>query len=65
MRLDSRCCAPWMVTAQQVESLSQSLPIIEFLDEVFPELPLIPKADPVKRAHVRRIAEIVNSGEYL
>jgi len=54
-----------MVTAQQVESLSQSLPIIEFLDEVFPELPLIPKADPVKRAHVRRIAEIVNSGEYL
>jgi maleylacetoacetate isomerase len=42
--------------------LTQSLPIIEYLDETRPQSPqLIPK-DPVKRAKARAIAEIINSG---
>jgi maleylpyruvate isomerase len=36
-------------------TISQSLAIIEYLDEVYPEPPLLP-AGPVARAHVRQIA---------
>lgn len=42
-------------------TLTQSLAIIEYLDETRPEKPLLPR-DPVKKAQVRRIAEIINSG---
>ena len=38
--------------------LSQSLAIIEYLDETYPEPPLLPKR-PEDRAHVRALAEIV------
>jgi maleylpyruvate isomerase len=41
--------------------LSQSLAIIEFLEERFPDKPLLPK-QPFARARVRALAEIVNSG---
>merc|ERR1719419_1593080 len=41
-------------------TLTQSLPIIEYLDETRPHNRLLP-ADPVKRVHVRRLAEIINS----
>ncbi|KAA0185712.1 Maleylacetoacetate isomerase MaiA [Fasciolopsis buskii] len=43
--------------------LTQSLPIIEYLEETRGSrgVPLLPK-DPVKRAHVRRLSEIINSG---
>lgn len=41
--------------------LQQSLPIIEFLDETFPNVSLLPK-DPFARARTRALAEIVNSG---
>lgn len=41
--------------------LAQSLPIIEYLDEAHPEPPLLP-TDPVARARVRQMAEVVNSG---
>lgn len=44
-----------------VVTLAQSLPIIEYLDERFPEKPLLPKAL-VARARARALAEIVNSG---
>ena len=44
-----------------VHALTQSLPIIEFLDERFPARPLLPK-DVYLRAHTRTLAEIVNSG---
>ena len=41
--------------------LTQSLPILEYLDERFAGTPLMPK-DPLSRARVRILAEIVNSG---
>jgi maleylpyruvate isomerase len=41
--------------------LGQSLAIIEYLEERFPEPPLLP-ADRVLRARARQLAEIVNSG---
>jgi maleylpyruvate isomerase len=41
--------------------LTQSLPILEYLDERFPGTPLMPK-DPLSRARARILAEIVNSG---
>lgn len=41
--------------------LTQSLAIIEYLDETQPEPPLLP-SDAVGRARVRLLAEIINSG---
>ncbi|HTV88326.1 MAG TPA: maleylacetoacetate isomerase [Stellaceae bacterium] len=40
------------------ERLTQSLPIIEYLDEIHPEPPLLPR-DPAGRARVRALAAIV------
>jgi len=43
--------------------LTQSLPIVEFLDETHPEVSLLgPPGDAVTRFKVREIAEIINSG---
>jgi len=42
-------------------TLTQSLPIIEYLDETRPQKRLLPQ-DPVRRAQARQIAEMVNSG---
>jgi maleylacetoacetate isomerase len=44
-----------------VHMLAQSLPILEFLEERFPQTAILPK-DPYARAKVRTLAEIVNSG---
>jgi maleylpyruvate isomerase len=44
-----------------VRSLTQSLPILEYLEERFPERPILPR-DPYLRARTRSLAEIVNSG---
>lgn len=44
-----------------VRSLSQSLPILEYLDERFVDPPIMPK-DLYMRAKTRALAEIVNSG---
>jgi len=41
--------------------LSQSLAILEYLEETIPEPPLLPR-DPYLRARVRQLAELVNSG---
>ncbi|MGE0791374.1 MAG: maleylacetoacetate isomerase [Sandaracinaceae bacterium] len=41
--------------------LAQSIAILEYLDEVHPEPPLMPK-DPIARARCRQLTEIVNSG---
>jgi maleylpyruvate isomerase len=42
------------------EKLIQSLAIIEYLDEVYPDPPLLP-VDPVARAQVRAVAQIIAS----
>jgi maleylpyruvate isomerase len=39
-------------------TLTQSLAIIEWLDETHPEPPLLPK-DPLRRAHVRAFAQVI------
>jgi maleylpyruvate isomerase len=44
-----------------VHALVQSLPIMEYLEERFPQPPILPR-DPVLRARARALAEIVNSG---
>lgn len=41
--------------------LTQSLPILEWLDETHPTPPLLPK-DPFLRARARALAEVVNAG---
>ncbi len=40
------------------ETLIQSLAIMEYLEEVFPSPPLLP-SDPVARAHVRALAQVI------
>src|SRR5499425_9058 len=40
------------------EVLLQSLAIVEYLEEVYPDPPLLPK-DPIGRAHVRAVAQII------
>jgi maleylpyruvate isomerase len=45
----------------KVIAISQSLPILEYLDERFAGAPLLPK-DPYLRARARMLAEIINSG---
>jgi maleylacetoacetate isomerase len=40
------------------EVLLQSLAIIDYLDEVYPDPPLLPM-DPIERAHVRAVAQII------
>jgi maleylpyruvate isomerase len=42
-------------------SLTQSLPILEYLDERWPDPPILPR-DPYLRAKARELAEIVNAG---
>lgn len=41
--------------------LSQSLPILEYLDDRWPDPPILPR-DPYLRAKTRALAEIVNAG---
>lgn len=50
-----------IVEAGVSRHLTQSLPIIEYLDERWPAVPLLP-ADPYLRARTRALAEIVNAG---
>ncbi|KYF63322.1 maleylacetoacetate isomerase [Sorangium cellulosum] len=44
-----------------VRRVSQSVAIIELLEELFPSPPLLP-ADPYLRARARQLAEMINSG---
>src|SRR3546814_287851 len=47
---------PWLVDEEA--GLGQSLAIIEYLDEVYPDPPLIP-GDSIERAKIRSMAQIV------
>jgi maleylpyruvate isomerase len=47
--------------AGRIVRLTQSMAILEFLEERFPEPRLLP-ADPLLRARVRQLAEMVNAG---
>jgi maleylpyruvate isomerase len=42
-------------------TITQSLPILEYLEERWPEAPILPR-DPYLRARARMLAELVNSG---
>jgi len=44
-----------------VRTIHQSLPILEYLEERFPEVPILPR-DLYLRARARGLAEIINSG---
>ena len=44
-----------------IRHIAQSMAILEFLDELFPQPPLLP-ADPLLRARTRQLAEMVNAG---
>lgn len=44
-----------------VQHLAQSVAIIEYLEDRFPKVPLLPR-DPLDRAFARQLAEMVNSG---
>jgi len=44
-----------------VRTIHQSLPILEYLEERFPEVPILPR-DLYLRARTRALAEIINSG---
>jgi maleylpyruvate isomerase len=50
-----------LTEAGRTVTLVQSMAIIEYLDERYPEPPLLP-ATALERAHVRALAELVNSG---
>src|SRR5688500_5055692 len=41
--------------------ITQSMAILEYLEERFPSSPLLP-SDPLLRARARQLAEVVNSG---
>ena len=56
--LNPSCRVPVLV--HENEAYSQSLPIIEYLEETFPSPPLFPKT-PKDRAWVRFLCEVINS----
>jgi maleylpyruvate isomerase len=51
----------WQEEGGVVRRLSQSIAILEYLEERWPERPLLP-ADPYLRGQARRLSEMVNSG---
>ena len=56
-RISSSGLVPTLVT-HDGEALSQSMAIIEYLDEVYPNPPLLPST-PSERAHVRALAQVI------
>jgi maleylacetoacetate isomerase len=56
LRINPQGLVPSLVAADHV--LTQSLAIVEYLDETCPEPPLLP-ADPLGRARVRSLAQVV------
>jgi len=52
---------PVLIPDEGARPIAQSMAILAYLEERFPEPPLLP-ADPWRRARARQLAEIVNSG---
>jgi len=52
---------PVLIPEEGARPIAQSMAILAYLEERFPEPPLLP-ADPWRRARARQLAEIVNSG---
>ena len=50
-----------LLGGEQPVLLAQSVAILEYLEEVFPEPALLPR-EPIARARVRELVELVNSG---
>lgn len=50
---------PVLVTPKG-DVLTQSLPMLEYLEEIHPEVPLFPK-DPIQKAHCRALCEVISS----
>ncbi|CAH1792070.1 unnamed protein product [Owenia fusiformis] len=44
------------------QALTQSVPIMEYIEEVYPQKPSLLPKDPLVRAQVRAVSEIINSG---
>lgn len=57
-KINPQGLVPWLVDGKA--GLGQSLAIIEYLDEVYPDPPLIP-GDSIARAKIRSLAQIVAS----
>src|SRR3546814_20735800 len=55
-KINPQSLVPWLVDGEA--GLGQSLAIIEYLDEVYPDPPLIP-GDSIERAKIRSMAQIV------
>lgn len=55
-RINPQGLVPSLVVNHEI--ITQSLSIIEYLDEMYPSPPLLPK-DPIERAHVRSIALLI------
>jgi len=60
MKLNPMAQVPALIVGGN-RTLLQSLAIIEYLDEVYPDKPLLPQ-DPLRRAKVREISELIASG---
>ncbi|ODM92258.1 putative maleylacetoacetate isomerase 2 [Orchesella cincta] len=60
VKLNPMAQVPALIVEEKV-TLLQSLAIIEYLDDVYPNVPLLPK-DPLLRAKVREISELIASG---
>lgn len=50
-----------LLVLEDGKEIAQSMAILEYLEEVHPEPPLLPE-DPVERAKARQIAEMINAG---
>jgi maleylacetoacetate isomerase/maleylpyruvate isomerase len=56
MGVNPQGLVPTLVDGEHV--IAQSLAILEYLDEIYPEPPIVPR-DPAERAYVRRLAQII------
>ncbi|MCX5511895.1 maleylacetoacetate isomerase [Kaistia algarum] len=56
MGVNPQGLVPTLVDGEHV--IAQSLTILEYLDEIYPEPPIVPR-DPAERAYVRRLAQII------